>query len=1153
MRLTAIRLSGFKSFADNTIFPVDAAVTGIIGPNGCGKSNIIDAVRWVLGESSAKHLRGQNISDVIFGGSKNRKAVGQATVELNFDNADGTANGEFGQYAEIVVQRKVTSDGQSQYSINKQKCRRKDVVELLQGTGIGARSYAVIEQGMVSRIVESKPEELRVFIEESAGIGLYKTRRRESELKMQEAKELLGRNLERLNELEKSRNRLAQEAETARIYREFQSEYEALSQRLLSWQIWNLRERMEKSTADFQAEEEALADAIVNLQKAETARDEADKALQESELELNQAEISLHEAEKIARESENALIRRRDRAAHSEVIIKTTQERIERYQSQIQEDERQILLWQEEVEAKSEELAVVEEENFILEEELSAAEQAFHEKNTELQAQEQSRAEREKRRARAEKIFAENQNRCTAIEERIASLGAEITELTEKIEEESLACEELNLNAENLAVTLAECEETAEQSRENLALLEEQAKTASINFQEADREITVLSTRLHAITDFLPKIKDESAENQNIATAPKNALPLYQLLNVAPDWQEALEKFLVPHFNICAVEAEFDATENKLPFARFLLNKNERENAAPEHWQQIVQTRADISSLLGNLQPLNKKDGAISPQEFAAIIQGKELFLTKDGSILGQGAYLRAESGGENLGLAAKQAEKAEIEEKIITAEEKIKNIEAEKNQAEELLKQAKIENKNIEEKLKNIRKNEQEAQQKAKIAAEKISASRKILGKEQENLSNLQQDLVINQEQLKNAEIELNSAEEEIENVASLEKLTANVAELKNKLQKKKEEKQSVNQKYQQLKDEIQTLTSNISGQNTAQSRLMTEIQNHNKQIKELQDELNDLQDEIGANQASHHDNLAVLAELQNVFDAKKQATSNAKNIQKQLSEAYLQAENKRNLAEAELNHRQETGENLAKQLAAKEEELAEQNRSLIKFQEGEKVDETAVNKRLKELKQAMEKLGAVNFAAIESFNEIDREFAELSVHCNDLEQTLKLLQEAVAELDEETKKRLNETFNAVAKNFSEFFPILFRGGEGKLEWTEQDILQAGLKISVRPPGKKVKNLSVLSGGEKALTAVALVFSFFKLNPAPFCLLDEIDAPLDDANVGRLCDLLREMAKKTQFIMITHHKKSMQSCDRLIGVTMSEPGVSRLVSVKFE
>ncbi|MBP3195340.1 MAG: chromosome segregation protein SMC [Cardiobacteriaceae bacterium] len=1151
MRLTAIRLSGFKSFADNTMFPVDAAVTGIIGPNGCGKSNIIDAVRWVLGESSAKHLRGQNISDVIFGGSKNRKAVGQATVELNFDNADGTANGEFGQYAEIVVQRKVTSDGQSQYSINKQKCRRKDVVELLQGTGIGARSYAVIEQGMVSRIVESKPEELRVFIEESAGIGLYKTRRRESELKMQEAKELLGRNLERLNELEKSRNRLAQEAETARIYREFQSEYEALSQRLLSWQIWNLRERMEKSTADFQAEEEALADAIVNLQKAETARDEADKALQKSELELNQAEISLHEAEKIARESENALIRRRDRAAHSEVIIKTTQERIERYQSQIQEDERQILLWQEEIEAKSEELALVEEENFILEEEVSADEQAFHEKNTELQAQEQSRAEREKRRARAEKIFAENQNRCKAIEERIASLEAEITELASKTEEENLACEELNLNAENLAVELAEIEEIAEQSRETLALFEEKAKTASRNFQEADREITVLSTRLRAIDDFLPEIKDESAENQNIAAAPKTALPLYQLLNVAPDWQEALEKFLAPHFNICVVEAEFDATENKLPFARFLLDK--RENAAPEKWQEIVQTRADISALLGNLQPLNKKDYEISPQEFAAIIQGRELFLTQDASILGQGAYLRASNGGENLGLAAKQAEKEEIAAKINAAEEKIKNIEAEKKQAEELLKQAKIENKNIEEKLKNIRKNEQEAQQKAKIAAEKISASRKILGKEQGNLTNLKQDLVINQEQLQNAEIELNSAEEEIENVASLETLTANVAELKSNLHKKKEEKVSVNQKYQQLKDEIQALTSNISGQNTAQSRLMTEIQNHNKQIKELQDELLALQDEIGENQASHHDNLAVLAELEQAFDVKKQANYQAKHIQKQRSEEYLQAENKRNLAEAELNHRQETGENLAKQLAAKEEELAEQNRSLIKFQDGEKVDETAVNKRIKELKQAMEKLGAVNFAAIESFNEIDREFAELSVHCSDLEQTLKLLQEAVAELDEETKKRLNETFNAVAKNFSEFFPILFRGGEGKLEWTEQDILQAGLKISVRPPGKKVKNLSVLSGGEKALTAVALVFSFFKLNPAPFCLLDEIDAPLDDANVGRLCDLLREMAKKTQFIMITHHKKSMQSCDRLIGVTMSEPGVSRLVSVKFE
>ncbi|SUO94432.1 AAA family ATPase [Suttonella ornithocola] len=1115
MRLTAIRLSGFKSFADNTVFPVDAPVTGIIGPNGCGKSNIIDAVRWVLGESTAKQLRGQTLTDVIFGGAKNRRAGGMATVSLHFDNSENTAGGAFAEYAEIVIQRRVTSDGQNHYQINQQRCRRKDIVELLQGTGVGARSYAVIEQGMVSRIVESKPEELRTFIEEAAGISLYKNRRKESERKMEQVREHLTRHHDRLQQLGRQRTQLAQEAETARLYREHQTEHSALSHRLISWQLHRISQEIQQLETDYHQEENTLAEAMIAQEQAAKARETAEAQLEAINRQTLDSQASYQHAVNQHHRQETLLGKQKTDYQHLSQRLLETQQRLSRFESQLQEDDCQVLDWQNaltETRTQHQELeSIIEELNQQL---IDAQQQTEERKNALEQAQRQHDRQQEKLN-RATTRRQEAQHRCQILAQRLA----EQQHYQPETENEE-AVETLELSCETLQITLETQNTEWEQAQSAVANAQARLNQLETTYREALTHYTQNQSRRDTLIEWLP-----SPATEETTEHPK----LYQHLQVHSKWQHAIETLIGTHLQTAISE---------IPLAE---QSYFGKAPIPEQWQPYLNTPADLTPLLAHLTPYIGEN-----------LLPNKTYLTPDGEILTNTTRLRL-TNQDNDGLLARIEALNTLEQQLITQSEQLNTLEQQHQQATLALQTAQQQEQRLAHHYRETEKQLKETEHRRQLLRQAQQHTQALMAKHQQTLATLQEDLSAAQHQQTDIEIEYAECVREKQTLPDIETYKQQWQQAHTNHQHLQSKQSTLTQQQQQLSTQIHTLQTQLESQTKQQQRLTLEIQETHEQQNQWQQQLTSLEITIEESQLAFETAILALEENetrhQHAIEQQHEARArlqNAKDSENAAKHAYQ-------LAEERLSNRHERLEQLEQQRQEKQQILNTDDRKPLQFPENHQENEAAANKRLRQLKIAMEELGAVNLTAVERYREIDTEYQTLAHQCEDLENSLALLEEAIAQLDNETKSRLTDTFNTVNQHFSQYFPLLFRGGEGSMQWTDNDILTAGISLSVRPPGKKVKNLSVLSGGEKALTAVALVFSFFRLNPAPFCLLDEIDAPLDDANVGRLCALLREMSQQTQFIMITHHKRSMENCDRLIGVTMSEPGVSRLVSVKFE
>lgn len=1122
MRLTAIRLAGFKSFADNTVFPVDAPVTGIIGPNGCGKSNIIDAVRWVLGESAAKQLRGQSLTDVIFGGAKSRRASGMATVALHFDNSAGAAGGAFAEYGEIVVQRRVSSDGESHYSINQQRCRRKDVVELLQGTGVGARSYAVIEQGMVSRIVESKPEELRAFIEEAAGIGVYKSRRKDSEKRMEQTREHLARHDDRLEQLAKQRQRLGQEAETARIYREYQSEHSELSHRLASWKINRLQLQIAHVDKDYQQEEQALADAMIAEEQANQAAEAAQQQAQTARQDYDRQRQHREQQQAQLRQQEQQLHQQQQQAQHLAQRIAEAQTRLQRFNSQLQADDHETLAWQADSDSKSSALKQIEQDIVQYQSSVAEAEQAQQSRHA---AYEEARQLHNRLQFRIERAAQRSQEAKARQEKLHERLGQQQQEAGED-EEQQFALEENQMAIESLQIALEHSQAVYESAQEARASCQAAAANAAAQFSDADKQLQAIKHRLQALADWLPQQHNDT-DNGGEA--------LYQRLTISAQWQTAIER----HF-----AARLNSSINHIPNAEGIL----AAGSAPAAWQNIINSPAALGALLAHLQPLAQHDAEIAREQLPA----GQYFLSLDGSIIGQDAYLPALAH-DNQGLMQRLAELQDLEARQEAQEQLLNECGAAMDSAEQRLIQAREAEKQAQQALSTQEKQLQELQHQQQLLRQSAEHQRNLRAKEAQARLALQEDIAAAEQVYQDAQQELAEAQREsahLSDIGSLEQARDQANEALKKAQTALREQENLRQ---QIAQDIHTLQTQIEAQSRQQQRLTREIQDNRRQIETWQQEAEELQYLMEEQQLSLENSRLIDEDSEAAYQSALAAWDSSQIALQDAKERQSAGVHARQLAAERLDNRHERLENLENQLQQQLAAIQQDDRPIIAFAADEKIDENALNTRIRGLKNAMDKLGAVNLAAVEAFEQSDSEYQSLHQQCEDLRNTLNMLTQAIAVLDNETRSRLSSTFDSVNAYFSEYFPLLFRGGEGKMQWTQGDILEAGISLVVRPPGKKVKNLSVLSGGEKALTAVALVFAFFKLNPAPFCLLDEIDAPLDDANVGRLCTLLREMSLNTQFIMITHHKRSMQSCDRLIGVTMSEPGVSRLVSVKFE
>lgn len=1159
MKLKSIKLVGFKSFADNTVIPVRSHLTAIVGPNGCGKSNVVDAIRWVIGESSAKQLRGQSMSDVIFNGTTQRKPVGRAAVELIFDNTEGRIGGEYGAFNEISIKREVERDGQSSYSINGTGCRRRDILSVFLGTGLGSRSYAIIEQGMISRLVEAKPEEMRAHLEEVAGISKYKERRRETETRIRHTRE----NLERVNdireELATQLRRLKRQANAAERYQVLKAEETEVQAQIkaLQWQSLAAGVAAEQAKVN---EQETLAEARLAEQRAIEAEIES--------LRDGQGDW-------------------RDKESEAQKVFYEHAAEIARIEQQIQHIESQSSTWQTELD-----------EAIELHDDLtgSSAEQL-------MQIDEISR-ELEQLTPRTEEILAaveQTQAALTEAEERMRCWQDEWDAFQSSVAEDSQAYEvskttlshtthqharlsqrvtELALlrNPEQLQALAAEIDPLAikvEESTSNLA--EAQAKMDAVSQRiaserESNREkasavkatqstLTQSEAKLVSLQTLQQAALAGEASADWVAHHGLDSAPrLGQCVRPDSGWEKAVETVLGGYVQAVCVDAVADLAEALSCFNQgdlMLLDKQALTEApmALSHPKLIDKVSADwpLTGMLGGVYTAASLSEAVAIQPQLA---AHESVVTADGIWLGanwmrvsravdsQDSVLVREQMIADLQteVALLQSTLASQEAALTLGQETLSSLEAERDDLHSHYQQVSVAltTHQTEHSAKQSQLAEQ-TQQQQRIGKEmdEANASMVTLAEEQAALEEKMQrlaDVVANSEsqrvallsqrdQLRDTLAERRTTAQEAKQRA--DELGIRVSSNENQLNLLEQTVSRSNRQLQQLAERREVLTENLTESGLPLMEMKEALQKELERHIELEREFKTIQQ---ASQSA----ASVFRGKEHERERLMKAVSTAKEGLQALQ-----------MKTQELTVRQVT---IEEQLQATDCVLAEVIASLP-----EDASLTVWEERVDTLAKRIHRLGPINLGAIEEFDTLTERKTYLDTQYSDLEEALASLEVAIGKIDRETRTRFKETYEQVNAGFNELFPKIFGGGRATLEMEENDYLSAGVLIKAQPPGKRNASIHMLSGGEKALTAISLVFAMFRLNPAPFCVLDEVDAPLDDVNVGRFCNLVKEMATTTQFLVISHNKVSIAMADQLMGVTMHEAGVSRIVSVDVQ
>ena len=1161
MRLTQIKLSGFKSFVDPTVITTPSQLVGVVGPNGCGKSNIIDAVRWVLGESRASELRGGSMQDVIFNGTKQRKAAARASVELHFDNAQGRVGGQWGAYTDIAVRRELSREGQSGYFINGQQVRRRDVYDIFMGTGLGARGYAIIGQGMINRLIEARPEELRVYLEEAAGVSRYKERRKETESRLRDTTENLQRLDDVLIELAQHLERLQAQAQIAQQYKALQAEGEKKQHALWWHREQNARTEQKQQFLAIEQTQTALEKAVADVRSAETRLEHLRQSHLEQTDTVQRAQSVLHQ--------HNAQLSRLE----AEIKHATTaQTRIEKRQQQLhsQQTEWQQLRLDSAAELEQKQQAV-EHAHQQLEE---LAERVLELEDRLLPAQDQHQAQQhhyeqlknQKQQAQQQQALAQQRHEQAQLQQ------TQLLQTQQRLDQELAALQHsqpVELQQVQTQWHQAQQEQQQlKQHQEQVELQLHQAQTASVQAQQQlqhiERSYAQVQAQLQAAQQIQAQVQqheqlDQWLTEQQLAQQPR----LWQLLTVDEGWEKAVESVLADRLQAITTHqlTTAAATQQPPPASVWLVE--------PAPVVPIAET--------GPLVPLSQYVRSTTAQWADFIQQSLQFFYAA--STMQQALALQAQ---------------LDVHTCIVSPEghqvyaHQIKWYAATTEQSGMLARQQHI---------------EQYSQQVAQLQTQVEQAQQQLAQAEQEQhqlqerYSQLQQrhqlqiqhthDLQLKQQQL---------AQQQQYQLTRLQQLQHELTELNaQQLQWQELAEQALSQQEQQ-----QAVAEELDIQVQQAEAQLTEL---NHQLRFMQDQLRDLEQQrqrVQYNEALHQARISELERSQNQahdLSLRTQAelegliavaqTTDLDELRAQLQEQLEQ----RVLAEDQLHQEQQVLAQLNEQLQNLQQnrhqhqdgieplrqklmelQLAEQAARLRIEQYATQLNEQQVDRQalaayvqqqedswqkvawlqseLQRINKAVNELGAVNLAALEELQTAQQRQQYLESQHADLSQAIQTLEEAIRKIDRETRALLQSTFNQVNEHFGQLFPQLFGGGEAKLIMTGEEILDAGVQVMAQPPGKRNSSIQLLSGGEKALTATALVFAFFKLNPAPFCLLDEVDAPLDDSNTERYAQLVQSMSDQTQFLFISHNKIAMQMAKQLIGVTMQEQGVSRIVAV---
>lgn len=1146
MRLKRIKLAGFKSFVDTTSIPFPGEMTAVVGPNGCGKSNVIDAVRWVLGESSAKNLRGDAMTDVIFNGSTARKPVSQCSVELLFDNSSGRIQGEFANYNEIAVKRVVTRDAQSSYFLNASRCRRRDVTDLFLGTGLGPRSYAIIEQGMISRLIESKPQELRVFVEEAAGISKYKERRRDTETRMRHTRDNLERLEDVRGELSSQIEKLQRQAVAAQRYTELKNKERDLKAELagIRWLAHaNNVIQLDKKIL----QEETECEALVAKQRAE----ERDLLGYKQEL----AELN-HTIEDLLQ---------------SQFTITTDITRIEQSQKYTNQRKQQLSIEAEEVnhqietinKANSEaqgfvdetqaQLSALEPEGVVLAEQLEfsaaqrdAAESARSDFSQQFRRQEQTYNQLKQQ---AQTCHSNIQS-TMAMQMRTQQRFSDITEELDSLEYDQLAEQLQTLSTEQIAVKqqCLEAEALVERRKSEQAKSSEQVLQLSSLLDQRRAEVQ----QIRAECEALKAIQQNAAEVQKWRKELTALTPLWKTLKVKSGFESFVDIAIQHSQNYFVVDDI---------------------NAMDLHWFDfkgsgfVFSGDWESSKQVGSLA--EALENASVPRFFNTIFTANNIdegserlkqlpcgsaIITRDGKWLAHhGVYIGAD---QTDGKTLRQAtidrlnlKSTELTAKITVCEADISALQEDLACSVNALNEAELA-------LQNIQQAKFQFQNQASVLAMQLEQTRV---RKQKLVSDKQaQQLLLTKEQ------------------QQLEQLSAKVAEIESQLldyesdqldYERQRERQDLHVRDTHM--QVEQLTASKHQNDMLQQQLKGQLQNANermvsssKQIHQASQRLDKINEELAQLDlpvADQQTSITLLiAQREEIIATKQANTEQLNHIQLLVNNAEKDQQN----LSTQIQKNRQSLEKL--KLEAQEykvrsdavsEQLTEINQSLKDVLERlpDQAEETLWQQDLEKLQAAITRLGPVNLAAVDEYKSQAQRKQHLDAQFDDLQAALNTLEEAIRKIDKETKIRFSATFEQVNNDLKSLFPKVFGGGSAYLALTDDDLLETGVTIMARPPGKKNSTIHLLSGGEKALTALSLVFAIFRLNPAPFCLLDEVDAPLDDANVERFCRLVSEMSKTVQFIYITHNKIAMEMAEHLTGVTMAEPGVSRMVAVDVD
>ncbi len=1157
MRLTRVKLAGFKSFVEPTAVPFATNLTGVVGPNGCGKSNIIDAVRWVMGELSARHLRGESMTDVIFNGSGGRRPVGTASVELVFDNSDGKIGGSYANYAEISLKRVVSRDGNSAYFINGSRCRRKDITTLFLGTGLGSRSYAIIEQGMISRVIEARSDDMRAFVEEAAGISRYKERRRETETRVADTRENMERLQDLRDEVDKQIRHLTRQANQARRFQDLKNEEQRLSAEVLALRLREIDSGAAINDKAMRDADLALQEALATQRNAEAAVEKQREFQFAANERVNAVQGEFYQQGAEVARAEQSLAHTRELRERQKRELSQAREMLADVSGQLARDEARVEALRSEIAALDPGASVAQEAEARAQTDLAAAEtelaqwqESWEGFNRELggtyQTTQVERTRIEQLDDQLRRLAAQSDRLAVEREQLVAAGASAGFEALEEREQMARAA------GEDLQHELSECLSNLQALRARQHETERELERARGEREKARAEVVSLDALQKAALGEGDREAGKWLAAVGLASRPR----VTAQIEVDQGWERSVEAVLGDALEAVQVDsldgpaariAELSGGHVMLveagagePAGSGSLAERVRGPDAVLRRLASVRTAASLEEALQARHGLSAEQSLVTPEgvwvgrDWLRVARGRDAHagvLERENRI----RTLRGVVEGSEAHVATVEARLADLRGEVSTAEaqrdqlqQRIQGAHREYSEARGALEAARGRNQQATERLQRLERETSDLAAERERAQQQLERSRAAFDEATARL-----------EQLEARRAEMESERDERRALAAAaretaERSRAQAREILIQLEGRRSSESSLAATLQRMQEQRTQLTQR-------QEQLEAELAGGDEPVERLVEQLNQL--------------LARKLEIEGELSAARRDLESVDAELRALDERRLQAERRVDGAREELERARLAAQETRLRRESLVEQFAQTQLVLEEVLEGLAGDATILDRedRLAAVQADIHKLGAVNLAAIDELKEQGERKEFLDAQWKDLTDALESLEQAMHKIDKETRTRFESTFERINDGLKEKFPRLFGGGHAYLELVGDDVLTAGVAVMARPPGKRNSTISQLSGGEKALTAVALVFSIFDLNPAPFCLLDEVDAPLDEHNVSRFCDIVREMSARVQFIFITHNKTTMELAEQLVGVTMNEPGVSRLVSVDVD